>query len=630
MENIDNFQGGRLHQHFPFWEKITDDKQVLEYVNGVKIKFNKTPIQKWTLKPYKFSSELESKIDEKIDKFLMQNIVEFAEHEHDEFISNIFIKEKPDGDIRILINLTDLNEFIPDEHFKMEDVQTITQLIKQNCFMASVDFKDAYYCVKIDPKYRKYLRFFWKGRLMQFTCLPNGIKSAPRVFTKTTKPIFRKARENEATVSSYLDDSFIEGDNLKEARKNVITTVTICDKAGFIPHPLKSQLDPKQTLTHLGFVFNSVNMTIKVTEKRLQNILKKCDDILYKSKCKKKVTIREIASLSGCLVASFPGNQYGKLMHRTIDNYKVKLLKEFRGNFEAKAYVDKNTISEIKTCIKEMPKAFAPIVRAKPQILLESDSSDIGWGGLIKGNKLETGGCWSQQEIDYKNNYLELKAACFTIQSLCKNTKNVHIQIKSDNTTAVNYLNKQGGRKFRLNKLAKNIWTWAKQNKIWITAIYLPGKDNVRADRISRTRHSNLEWTINKQTFQEIIDKFGKPKIDLFASRLNNKLEKYISWKPDPKAVATDAFSVEWGKKFSYAFPPFNQIGKVIQKAIREKTKIIIVCPVWPTQPWYTIVTNMAKDKIIFSRNHIINPVGKENIKGELPKTDFMAVLIKP
>ena len=28
--------------------------------------------------------------------------------------------------------------------------------------------------------------------------------------------------------------------------------------------------------------------------------------------------------------------------------------------------------------------------------------------------------------------------------------------------------------------------------------------------------------------------RFGKPDIDLFASRLNHKLEKYISFRPDP------------------------------------------------------------------------------------------------
>ena len=52
--------------------------------------------------------------------------------------------------------------------------------------------------------------------------------------------------------------------------------------------------------------------------------------------------------------------------------------------------------------------------------------------------------------------------------------------------------------------------------------------------------------------FQEIVCRFSKPVIDLFASLLNHKLEKYISFRPDPNAVAVDAFSISWTKQYVY------------------------------------------------------------------------------
>ena len=208
--------------------------------------------------------------------------------------------------------------------------------------------------------------------------------------------------------------------------------------------------------------------------------------------------------------------------------------------------------------------------------------------------------------------------------------ENTHILIKSDNTTAVGYLNHQGGRKFKLNKLAKDIWLWAKQNQNWITAEYIPGKENLRADKISRTMQSNLEWSLYYDTFEEIIKKFGKPEIDLFASRLNNKLPRYYAWKPDPKSIGTNAFLQEWGNTVAYAFPPFNQIGKTIQKAMKEKTKLILVCPNWPSQPWYSVATPLAKQTYFFSRKKISNPVGKVTGRKSqvLPKTQYMALLL--
>ena len=52
--------------------------------------------------------------------------------------------------------------------------------------------------------------------------------------------------------------------------------------------------------------------------------------------------------------------------------------------------------------------------------------------------------------------------------------------------------------------------------------------------------------------FQEIVCRFGKPDIDLFASRLNHKLDKYISFRPYPEAMAAGAFSISLTKQYVY------------------------------------------------------------------------------
>ena len=65
----------------------------------------------------------------------------------------------------------------------MQTLQAAIGLMTGNCFMGSIDWKDAYYSVAIDKHDRKLLFY-------QFTCLPNGLASAPRLFTKLTKPFF--------------------------------------------------------------------------------------------------------------------------------------------------------------------------------------------------------------------------------------------------------------------------------------------------------------------------------------------------------------------------------------------------------------------------------------------------------
>ena len=92
------------------------------------------------------------------------------------------------------------------------------------------------------------------------------------------------------------------------------------------------------------------------------------------------------------------------------------------------------------------------------------------------------------------------------------------------------------------------------------------------------------------RSISKIVDKLGKPDIHLFASRkLNRQLKSYVSWHPEPEAMAVNAFSLAWNNKFFCMFPPFSFIGRVLAKVIRDKTDAAIVVPDWSTQYWYTL-----------------------------------------
>ena len=87
--------------------------------------------------------------------------------------------------------------------------------------------------------------------------------------------------------------------------------------------------------------------------------------------------------------------------------------------------------------------------------------------------------------------------------------------------------------------------------------------------------------------FKKISSIFGNSALDVFASRINYQIDRYISWKPDPKILATDAFSIKWNIERYYIFPAFSLLGKVTAKICRDKTKAMVVIPKWPTKHWY-------------------------------------------
>ena len=95
----------------------------------------------------------------------------------------------------------------------METFSDILKLVKSNCYMASLDFKDAYYTIPVAEEYQKYLKFMWKGKLYKFCVLPNGLLPCPRWFTKLLKYPMGNLRELMHILSSYIDDIYLQGDS---------------------------------------------------------------------------------------------------------------------------------------------------------------------------------------------------------------------------------------------------------------------------------------------------------------------------------------------------------------------------------------------------------------------------------
>ena len=123
-----------------------------------------------------------------------------------QFISSLFLIPQKSGKLRPVINLHSLNTFVNYRHFKMEGIKFVKDLLMPGDFGGLIDLKDAYFMIPIYEGHRKYLRFVWQGQLFQFTCLPFGLSSAPRTFTKILKPVAAQLQAKGIRCVFYLDD----------------------------------------------------------------------------------------------------------------------------------------------------------------------------------------------------------------------------------------------------------------------------------------------------------------------------------------------------------------------------------------------------------------------------------------
>ena len=238
-------------------------------------------------------------------------------------------------------------------HFKMDTLDTVTKIIKPGCYMASVDLKDAYYTVPIHKDYQKFLKFEFKGCLYKYTCLPNGLSSAPRIFTKMLKPVYSTLHNQGHIGMGYIDDSYLQGDTRDECRCNIVSTTTLFTELGFYIHPNKSVFMPTQTLTFLGFILDSVKMTISPTSEKVEKIVKACRQMVQKA----KPLMLDVARVIGLIISMFPGAEYGPLHYRILEHDKTNALAANAGDFNMPMKLSKASIQEMLWWITYAPPA---------------------------------------------------------------------------------------------------------------------------------------------------------------------------------------------------------------------------------------------------------------------------------
>ena len=104
--------------------------------------------------------------------------------------------------------------------------------------MAVLDFKDAYYSVPINPQHGKFLRFEFKGSLYEFSCLPSGLASTPRVIAKLKKPVYATLRSKGYLIVGYIDILLLAKTPIELAQV-VAETVALLRSLGYTIHKSK-------------------------------------------------------------------------------------------------------------------------------------------------------------------------------------------------------------------------------------------------------------------------------------------------------------------------------------------------------------------------------------------------------
>jgi len=598
---------GRLKLFASSWKSITSDPYILSIISGYKIVFRQTPRQVACAHRISHCPENLQIIDNLIERLTTIGAIENVEPCKNQFISSVFIVPKSDGTHRLVLNLRDLNNFVENSHFQMEDARTATNLLTSDCYMCTLDLKDAFHLIPIHPSSRKYLRFYWRDKLYQYTCLPFGLCSAPRIFTKVIRPILGHLRSRGLKSVGYLDDFLLLGDNFDACTENYKVTKILFESLGFLINESKSQAIPVTRILYLGLLFDSKSMSVYLPDHKVIKIRR----LVRQALKYKKMSVLSLSQLVGNLVAACPAVRYGQMYIKRLEFDKIVGLRHSNGNYEHQLTLSSESCEDLRWWLNHDYTLGCKIKADRYNIEIYSDASLTGWGAHLGIHIAK--GHWNINEKLHIN-VLELMAVYNALRSF-DIPVNSSVLLRLDSSTAIAYINKQGGcRSTQCSAVAKKIWLWCEQRNVWLFATYINTKKNFVADYLSRNCMDSSDYKLSNEAFSVLCSTFGSPNIDLFASDQTAQCEKFVSWLPSPNCYQVDAFSFKWKDGF-YAFPPFCLIPRVLRKIRLDGANGIVIVPDWPTQSWYPEFLSMVTRKVIRlgpSNNLLYSPYYRE------------------
>ena len=457
----------------------------------------------------------------------------------------------------------------------MDCLSKVMNLVQQGDWAISIDLKDAYFHIPIHPAHKKYLRFYIQGKAFQFTCLCFGPTVTPRSFTKVVAVIHVAAylRVQNLRLAVYLDDWFLVNQIKTFLMADKEKSLSLLVKLGFLVNIEKSTLCPSQTITYIGAVFLLNKGMVSPT---LERILKIEQAIFL---IKREPTAQNFLHLLELMASCIELVPHALLFMRPV---QLHLLHYWRP--------DKRSPSH-NTSKQTLGKSFELVAKQGQSIVGKTIPSATKYESIdnrclktrlwrsfgkpdLSGHLVST-----TEDIAYKLPRVGGSISISpTFPSSVERPECTHNFIRSDNTTVVQYINKQGGtRSPRLCYQAWDLWKMAIKNRIMLTAAHLSGTQNILADDLSRLQIRPTEWILNNAVVSEIFHLWGTPMVDLFASEENRKAKIFCSWIPSHLALATDTLSVSRENMEAYAFPPICLIPKVLQHMKRFQCQLILI-----------------------------------------------------
>ena len=443
--------GGRLRQFWRQWKSMGASRKVVRWLRfGYPLPFHKDQRGLQISPPLKLypppelvtcyadpvkQSQLLSMLDELVQKRAIREIA----HDIPVHFSRVFLVPKKNGKQRLVVDLSNLNEWLLCPKFKMDHAQVIRGSLTPHMWATSIDLADAYLHIPMIEGNWKFLVFQVGDRRYQFMVLPFGLNTAPSVFSEVMKALKRWGRALGLILFQYLDDWLQLNIDMALLTHQTVNLLQQAARLGLLINHAKSEVVPKQTIVFLGDMLDFVQGMVFPTQVRFSAI---CGKVSLITK-HQDATFMHVHSLLGLLAATEKIVPYGRLHFRSLQafcgfhmSHKVKRFQKVV--LPNHVLLDLLWWTDTTNVLRGLPMT-APV----PDIQIQTDASTTGWG-ISYQNRIISG-LWDAEDRLLHINLLEMKTVLIACDRLATQLQDKCVLFLIDNSTVVSYLRKQGG-----------------------------------------------------------------------------------------------------------------------------------------------------------------------------------------
>ena len=615
---------GNIHrpQFRSFWERLTQDSYVLSIIrNGYRIPFRDNVV----LRPYR----------ERNNKSALDNMPYLQEHVEsllvDTTISEVFSQpfccnpltvasRYVEGllKLRMCIDLSRyINLLLKKESVTLPSLEKALKLLLPGDYQATFDLKSAFHHVLIHPDFRKYLGFSipdaktGKDRYFVFRVLPFGLASAVQLLARLTKPICIFLAAEGIRISIYIDDGWILALLRELAIQHFKRTFQVLAQAGFIVSPQKSDTPAtvSQTKKHLGFIVNSVTMTVSAPQSKIDDI----SALVRQTLALPSYTARQVAKLTGKIIALYPAlgpivhvlarlaqselaaftDQFGwsgsLKLSPDASNALLLLVSGF-SSFNGYPVRNESTARSLSSFIGPLPQDRQ--VFNDPSAIIASDASaHASCSYAVSGaSRLFHQSVFSLEETGFSSGHRELLAVKSTLESMTSSfDRGSSVFWLTDSENLVTFLTK-GSSKKAIQNTVIDIFRLSHSLLLDIIPIHLKRSDyRIQVADYGSRYYDPDDWACDTASFESLTVRWPAT-IDLFAHFSNTQLPRFYSYGNAPHTSGIDAFAHSWDNEIAWCCPPISLVIPALKKIAASTMQAILIVPAWRSAQFWVFL----------------------------------------